>query len=626
MRRLSAILGNGDERLREWLVLLLILAAALVLRVWGLGAMEPHPDARLAVSRGMQYLSGDFNPRWFGWPGQTVMWLSAAALGLFFLLGRATGRFAGWDDFLTQYGLEPQPYYVAARAPMVIFALGGILLTYKLARRLLPARGALAATAFLAFSLLYSMHSQYVRPDIVSLFFLLLTIHFAFRISDTGRLSRYLAAGACLGAAVATKWVMAPVFLAVMVAHRLRPGRKDGIDPRQLPERAVTPLLLAMGLVLAAIALALSPALLPGILGGMSQAETVRVLAGKFWKLAALGSGASLVLAAVCKSLPSVRGRIASIIHGNLLFGVLGAALLTFLLCAPYALLDYKTLLRDLAFEARTEQLGAERYPLLRQILWYVREPMGWGFGLVLQGLALLGLLVGLSRKPVGPHGILLPFPLLYGLFVLSADLRWSRWVIHLLPFAAIYAGVGLSYLIDKTTIRAIRFRPLLMVVAVVALSVLPVTRIVRYDQLISMPDSRRTFVAWAVEHLPPGTRIAQEALAGDLPAGRYELLRELGRPSLAGRTLEDYREEGWEILVVSGDFFGRYFAERDKYPDQTRFYDRLFAEGELLAVFESPEEGWPPREERLSRYHIHFSPEIRVYRILPAGNEAGSH
>jgi len=229
--------------------------------------------------------------------------------------------------------------------------------------------------------------------------------------------------------------------------------------------------------------------------------------------------------------------------HGDarklLLFA--GATISALLLASPYLLLDYPTLVRNLAGEARPTHPGATGQGLLANLAWYARNPLLGSFGVAGIALAALGtVLIGLRNRTaaiaVAP-GI--------GAFVLLISvqaLRWERWLIPLLPFAAIAAGYAVAALAEMARLRTGRPLRLLEPLAGMLL-MLPMLHATQARAVTRANDTRQLASAWLRAHAPPDSTILVEHAALDLLAGPWKLLFPLGkagcvdaRAVLAGR------------------------------------------------------------------------------------------
>ena len=114
---------------------------------------------------------------------------------------------------------------------------------------------------------------------------------------------------------------------------------------------------------------------------------------------------------------------------------------------APFTLIEFRELLKALAFEARGTHLGAERLPGLQTHIWYLNGALRGGIGgLFFEVFAAIGLLLIFFKKSRGKQLLFIIFPLLYFLIIGCAKLRWERWLIPVLPFEAILFSVGFYY------------------------------------------------------------------------------------------------------------------------------------------------------------------------------------
>lgn len=633
------ILGVSDEsRLERWTLIGILMYAAVIQSI-GFGTMLPHPDELVPQRCSLRLLTDYGDPGWFGWPGQTLFMMLAAIYGSVYQIGRLFGAFADWNAFVDYYHNHPQVFLVYGRCLTTLFSLGVIALVHRIARRFMEIRYALAASFFTAASWLYSMESQFIRPDMLCLFFTLACAHFSLRIHETGRRFHYIAAGIALGCAVATKWVSAPVLISILLGHfswewasvrRQEPGLSDEryID-RWAPH--IWWMAAALGVAGVAVGFTMHPDRVSAMVVGLGLSPDGQVnrgtlaLAEKARLLSLWGGFLLLIVSIVCKIFPTMSKACAVFLSPKLITGSILTSLLAFMLFAPYIILDAPTAMGDVLTETRTVQLGAERLPGLLNPVWYLAEPLGWGYGYILQGLAITGVIIALAHGHAIKQLIFLVFPLLYFIVIAVAALRWTRWGVYLVPGLSVYSAVGLGYLVDKLRFpdaRAAHLWRWALPVICLALMAGQIWRMALYDRLILARDTRDMSVEWILQNIPQDRRIAMDALAGEIPPGRYTILRELAHPSLSHRPLDYYLNEGWEIFVVSGDMYGRYFNERYRYPEQVAFYERLFEEGRLLKEFKPDPSYWPHPSIRLSRYHIHTSPEVRIYDMSPAKSE----
>ena len=201
-------------------VLWMIIAAGAALRLiglrWGLPdahhLFSYHPDeVTVALPAAWMLETGDLNPHFFnygplyiyllagaGWLARALGFLSSQhALGQLHLIGRVVTVIAGTATI-------PVVYFLGAR-------LGGRSL-------------GLVAAAVMAALPLHVVHSHFATVDVTATFFIAVALWAMVELVDGGRLGWYLAAGAAIGLAAATKWTMATAVVPLFAAHLVARG------------------------------------------------------------------------------------------------------------------------------------------------------------------------------------------------------------------------------------------------------------------------------------------------------------------------------------------------------------------------------------------------------------------
>jgi len=209
-----------------WVIsLLAILAAAFVLRVYGIGFGLPyhyHPDEPMIVARVISMLkSGNLNPGWFGWPS-LYMYMQLPVYVLRFFYGVSKGG----PGIIESYH---SGYYLWGRFTTACLGTLTVGLIYALGKKLLDRRTGILAALFLAFSFLHVADSHYITPDVPVTFFVVLTLLACFWIIEKGDSKFYLLGGLLAGFAAATKYTGGLVILCVFFAYifRLMRGKKE---------------------------------------------------------------------------------------------------------------------------------------------------------------------------------------------------------------------------------------------------------------------------------------------------------------------------------------------------------------------------------------------------------------
>ncbi len=594
-----------------------ILFAALLLRLFGINFGLPliyHVDEREVVEKAVGFVvTGDLNPRKFTHPSSTLMYLDGLLYAVVYLVGRAAGAWAGRADYLAAFQADPTLWYLIARLVTLVFGVGTIPLAYGVGRRVGGVRLGLITALFLAVSQLHNITSQHATSDVPATFFAVWGTWLALRMAQDGVGRNWLWAGACLGFGVATKYPVALVALPLIVALAIHTPPRPGVAGRWSDRlyRWRVPGAVVLGLLFG-VALWAGPGRVAGWLGRFASDGRVDSIAGQaalyFYNLARLGIlalAAGGMLAVLWSPARSRAGeliaRLEALARERAFWGLIGVAVLTFFLSAPYVALDYRTAAWHIIREARSQHPGASSAGVLDNLWFYLRLPLNWGVGLPIQLLAGLGLALILAR-PRRDDGLALGFAGLYSLVILTAGLQWERWAVPLMPFEALLAGRGILFVAGRLSDRwGAQAASIGLALLVGGAAVWPAYQSLYYDWLRTQPDTRQQATEWALSQLPPGTHVAYEAYTIQVPPGRFVEER---RFSLAEEPLAWYRDRGVEYLFISSYIWNRYVG-RGTAPEREAFYRDLW-EGKPIAQFVPG-----PRA---------LGPEIRVYRLSGGG------
>ena len=271
-------------RRQGWL-LLLILCVALYIRIvsvdFGLPALN-DPDELMFELGALRMLRGlTLDPGWFGHPATTTMYVLALINAGVFGFVLLTGQIASARQFGELVYNDPSWMILPGRVAMILFALGTIWLTCRLATRFFGPKAGLVAAILLALNPVHITWSQIIRSDMMACFFMLLCLQSCATIAETGRRRDYRLAATWLGLAIATKWPFALAGLAIGMATLV--AVRAGVF---LPRRALVRLAEAYGMAVVVLFL-VSPYLLidyPTVLSNL-QGE------GQAYHLGATGGG-----------------------------------------------------------------------------------------------------------------------------------------------------------------------------------------------------------------------------------------------------------------------------------------------------------------------------------------------
>ncbi|HEX2916814.1 MAG TPA: DUF2298 domain-containing protein [Chloroflexia bacterium] len=325
-----------------------------------------------------------------------------------FVMGAVTGQ--NWDDF--------DHLILVGRFLSGIWSMGTLLLTFLLARLLFtPAMGrlrgdtiGLIAAAFLAVSVLDIQLAHFAAFDVTLTFFITLSLYMAVRMMRSGRLLTAIGMGTAIGLALSVKISAAPVVLSAILAALLY-----GLygSAKESGERAGRPNMLA----------------LPG-------SETTRYGENNV----ALGPRL-------------LKGTLLNLVVAGLV------ALVVWFVAMPYAFIDFANFSSRIIEEAGMSR-GVDSFPYTRQYvgtipyLYQIGNLLQWGVGIPLGVLALAGLAFSLwqaVRLRLKVEWILLSFVILYSLVTFSAEAKFNRYMLPVLPVLLI---LGARLVVSVATAR----------------------------------------------------------------------------------------------------------------------------------------------------------------------------
>jgi len=286
-----------------------------------------------------------------------------------------------------------------------------------------------------------------------------------------------------------------------------------------------------------------------------------------------------------------------------------GMTFICLILISPYLLLDFPTVVRNVAAEGQVRHLGATGGGPLWNAQWYITGPVFHAFGVAGLALSVAGLaLLGKDRRALA-----IIYPLLIGFFVvlIFQALVWERWILPIIVLLSLTGGRAMVWLIDATQSGPVQRHVNAAVSSIIVLiAVQPSVAAVEQSRA-RINDTRRRAAAWARSHFQPGSSVMIEHFAFDLLPGPWKFYFPLGElgcvdanawlhgkvayaridAGRAGRSNVDYGtlapgtaatcKTDYAILTQ----YDRYAAERSRFPAEYAAYRRLLAEGHLVAT-----------------------------------------
>ena len=204
----------------------ILLASALLVRLWGIGYGLPYVywiDEYHEVMRALELGTGHFNFERTGKGGFYL--LLFFEFGLYVLVLKAAGFVSSVQQFAEQFVRDPTPFYLMGRATAAAFGCATVAAAYWVGRRAYGAHAGLVGAAFLAFNVLHVDLSHRVGVDVPMTMLATLTIVFALQIVERGELRDYALAALSAALATTTKLPGLLLLLPLLIAHMYRMGR-----------------------------------------------------------------------------------------------------------------------------------------------------------------------------------------------------------------------------------------------------------------------------------------------------------------------------------------------------------------------------------------------------------------
>ena len=235
-------------------------------------------------------------------------------------------------------------------------------------------------------------------------------------------------------------------------------------------------------------------------------------------------------------------------------------------------------------------------------------KTLGWGMGVPLLTLGIAGVLHRIFKAVTRRDWmslLLLAFLMTYYLFMGVTRHYFARYAVPLVPFVALFAGEALT-----DGIAAIRGRrPALewgvLIIATIGFIILPLSRSIRSDHLLTVEDTRVVAKKWVETNVPDGAKIAIDWVTYGPPLSTLERsvphsnrvydATSIGGTGLADRPITWYREQGFEYLIASSFIYNIPLVYEDRHQERQAFYEALDQEFRLIKEFYPDESGSEP-------------------------------
>lgn len=287
-----------------------------------------------------------------------------------------------------------------------------------------------------------------------------------------------------------------------------------------------------------------------------------------------------------------------------ILYAALASALALFLV-APHIYLDFRSVLHNVAIEARDYHLSGTNPGFFSAVLFYLQIVFS-GTSLLGVALSLIGVVSALRserwRESVAPLSLFL----FYLAFISVQNLRWDRWSVPLVPYVCLFVGMGAAKVFQFASTRAgSRLRASFVAgLLTLALGLGAGSGAAKIARTHARQGKRLEATRFIAKELPEGARVLSELYAPHVPGGRFRLYgvdRRTGKLVRVNdparfvvvkghvgelRNIETALKKVDYVLV--GSYHKRLRAEPKRHRAKIEAYDRVFKATELVHSFGS--------------------------------------
>lgn len=216
---MTDLLKRGD--LPIWIILLFGFTVRMIGINFGLPDLY-HADEPIIVNHAVAYGTGDLNPHFFKIPPLTSYLLFIAYI-LFYLIGKAIGRFSNTLEFQNLFFSDPSNFYLIGRILFgAVCGTVSIYLFYRLLDRFFSRAHAIWGSFLFSLNFLHVRDSHYIYADIPLLLVIIMCFSFLLRILEDDQKKNYFLFGLFAGIAVAIKYNAVFIFVPFVLSYLIQ--------------------------------------------------------------------------------------------------------------------------------------------------------------------------------------------------------------------------------------------------------------------------------------------------------------------------------------------------------------------------------------------------------------------
>ena len=237
----------------------------------------------------------------------------------------------------------------------------------------------------------------------------------------------------------------------------------------------------------------------------------------------------------------------------------------------------------SLRIAGRATHASADGLSRPQNLVWYTTQAIPQIMTWPQYVLAIAGAGIVLVRRR-RREWLVLGYLVLFIATITMHALHWARWLIPVLPVMSLLVGVAITALAQRL-FHTRRAQTGFIVALVALIAAWPAYQVVLHNIRDSKPGTRVVAREWMIDNIPAGSRIILEPYTPPLRGTNFEYTEHILSLARLG-TVDGFRDEGYDYMVVSDETYHRFYDEPDRYAEFIAFYEELFAEGELIKEF----------------------------------------
>ncbi len=579
-----------------------IILFSMVLRVIGIKfglPMAYHNDEPVLVLATQQFFSGDFDPHNFLYPS-FLMYVMHLVERIYYLF------VATPPDLST--------LYILSRLTVGLFGGATVWLIIIIGKTLFNKYIGLAAGLILAVAHLHVVNSHFATTDVPLTFFILLTLYFAIKMALDGRLKYYILTAVSFGLTVSIKIPGAVLFVSILIAHLYYVKKHFDINYSAIFKRYTRNYpFLFLSFTISIIIGALVYLVFKNfafIANDILHVIKINLWLKYFDKIV-LRTGLAAPKYALMFFMMSLFAFLTAPVWlikiKNLLLLVF-VSVATFFLSTPYAILDFKTFARDFLFQVVISQTSwsgmfADKAPGFITNYFYLQND----FGVLLILFAAVGIIYCLVKAEIRTS-LLISFMVVYYAYLGTWKIMFDRYMVPLYPFIALFAIVGIVYIVDILWTRIFKAtkwkREIVVVPLAVVLFLLPEARLLKksigFDRYLLKQNTKSVAYDWAIKHLPHEAKILREQYAPELEIDGFKV-KNVNFTFNDSVNVDYVRKHKIDYIIVTDKLWKRHIKV-DGVLKQREAYNRIPDYADLIYD--------------LKPSIPHPGPEIKIYKV----------